>query len=446
MRPDDGGGGSAPGTGRPMDPIAELFRREHFGMKFGLENIQALCEALGRPERACPTVIVAGTNGKGSVTAMTAAALSAAGHRTARYTSPHLTRLEERFAVDGVPAPRERVARAAAAVLQTERRMLDRGDLVAPVTFFELTTAIGFHLFREAAADVAVLEVGLGGRFDATNVVRPLAGAITTIDLEHTRYLGSTIPEIAFEKAGIIKPAMRVVVGERKPEALTVFRRACDERGATLVPAFDGVRADVRLHDGRTLVRLATPAHDYGQLTLGLRGRHQADNAMVAARLLEALDVLGLSVGPEAIRDGLTTATWPGRLEAMRDARGRTVLLDAAHNPAGIGALVAYLVEVHPGRVPVVFGAMRDKDVADMLRRLAPCATRLFLTQPSNPRAYAASDLARLAGELGLPAPVEAEADPLRAIDRALGDADLAVVTGSIFLVGDVRPHMSPAS
>jgi len=439
------GDGSAARTGRPMDPIAELFRREHAGMKFGLDSIRALCEALGHPERACPTVIVAGTNGKGSVTAMAAAALSAAGHRTARYTSPHLTHLEERFAVDGIPVAGARVARGAATVLEVERHLLDRGALAAPVTFFELTTAIGFHLFREAAADVAVLEVGLGGRVDATNVAQPLAGAITTIDLEHTRYLGSTIPEIAFEKAGIIKPAMRVIAGERKPEALTVFRRVCEERGATLVPAFDGVRADVRLHDGRTQVRLATPVHDYGQLALALRGRHQADNAVVAARLLEALDVLGLHAPPQAIRHGLATVTWPGRLEAMHDARGRTVLLDAAHNPAGIQALVAYLVEVHPGRVPVVFGAMRDKDAADMLRRLAPCATRLVVTQPSNPRAYAAPDLARLAGALGLPAPVEGEADPLRAIDRALGDAELAVVTGSLFLVGDVRPHPTPA-
>ena len=239
-----------------MDPIAEIFSRELFGIKLGLENIRAICEELDRPERAYKTLIVGGTNGKGSVTAMTAAGLQAAGLRTGRYTSPHLTRIEERFVVDGAPVDAAALEAAAAEVLAAEARCLAMGTVAAPATFFELTTATAFSIFRDAGVQVAVLEVGLGGRFDATNVASPVAGAITNVDLDHTAQLGPTIGAIAFEKAGIIKPGMTIVTGERKPDALDVIAARCGDRGATLLHAGSSVASDVVLDaDGRTTPR-----------------------------------------------------------------------------------------------------------------------------------------------------------------------------------------------
>ena len=422
----------------PQDPVATLFERELFGIKLGLDNIRALCDALDHPELACPTVIVAGTNGKGSVTALVAAALSAAGFRTARYTSPHLVRLEERFALDGRVVEPSDLRRAARTVLDAEAAASQRGRLEVPATFFELTTAVAFVLFHTMGADVAVLEVGLGGRFDATNAASPAAGVITNVDFDHTKHLGPTLADIAFEKAGIIRPAMTVVHGARAREAAQVIAQTAAARGARLVDAFDGVTAMVELAGGRTWLDLTTPGRAYGRLPLALQGRHQADNAVVAVRLLEALAPHGLEVGPAAIVSGLTTAYWPGRLDLRAAAGGRRVLLDAAHNPAGAATLASYLGEVWPGGVPIVFGAMRDKDVTSMFRTLAPAATRFVFTRPATPRARPARDLLDVYEGLGLPVPAMQADPPARAIELAFGDGDLAVVAGSIFLVGEV--------
>jgi dihydrofolate synthase/folylpolyglutamate synthase len=422
-----------------QDPVAALFDRELFGIKLGLDNIRALCETLDHPELACPTVIVAGTNGKGSVSAMVAAALCAAGFRTARYTSPHLVHLEERFAIDGREVGAADLRRAARTVLDAEAAARRQGRLEVPATFFELTTAVAFELFRTFASEIAVLEVGLGGRFDATNVTSPVAGVITNIDLDHTKHLGPTLADIAFEKAGIIKPGMTVISGTRAPEAAAVITQVAAARGAMLVEAFEGVRATAELAGGRTWVELTTPARSYGRLRLALRGRHQVDNAIVAVRLLEALAPYDLEVGAAAIENGLTTAWWPARLDLRAAGDGRRVLLDVAHNPAGARALASYLAEVWPGGVPIVFGAMRDKDVASMLRALAPVATRFVFTQPATPRALPARDLLALYERSGgLPPPAVCAEGPAAAIELAFGSGDLAVVTGSVFLVGEL--------
>ncbi|MBE3072763.1 MAG: bifunctional folylpolyglutamate synthase/dihydrofolate synthase, partial [Acidobacteria bacterium] len=251
-----------------MDPLDELLGLERLGIKFGLENIRTLCAALGDPFSACRSVIVAGTNGKGSVTAMVDCALTAAGHRSARYTSPHLVHLEERFAIDGRPVSTDVLRAAASDVLSVVHRLRAAGALATEPTFFEVTTAIGFEIFRRARADVAVLEVGMGGRFDATNVATPVAAAITTIDLDHERFLGHTITEIAVEKAGVIKPGMTVIVGESKPDAARVITRACRERGARCVMAGEGVRSTVSGADGRFVVDLATPVRRYPPMRL----------------------------------------------------------------------------------------------------------------------------------------------------------------------------------
>ncbi len=423
-----------------MSALDEILRRDQFGIKAGLDNMRALCAALDHPERAWPSAIVAGTNGKGSVAAMAARALTAAGHRTGRYTSPHLMRLEERFAIDGVPADAGRVERAAGRVLDAERACRADGRLPHPATFFELTTAVAFEVFRTARVDVVVLEVGLGGRLDATNVATPLAGAITSIDFDHMAHLGTTLDAIAFEKAGVIKPGMPVVAGPMAPGPRETIVGVAASRGAPLHDAFDGVTCEARVERGRARLRLATPAHDYGPVHLALRGRHQIDNAVVAVRLLELLDRAGLAVGRDAIVAGLETTVWPGRLQEVRLADGRWLLLDAAHNPAGARALAAYIADVH-GRLPIVFGAMRDKDVAPMLAALEPVATAFVFTGVPLARAYDAATLGALAASSLSPLVTAVEGDPLRAVDRALTGAPGACVAGSLFLVGFVLEH-----
>ena len=332
-----------------MDPLTYLFALEKLGIKFGLENIRTICEALGRPQDAWPSVIVAGTNGKGSVSAMVEAGLRAAGLRTGLYTSPHLVRLEERFAVDGAPVATATMVEAVATVQKAVDTLRRAGALVTEPTFFEVTTAAAFEVFRRQHVGFAVLEVGLGGRFDATNVASPRAAAITTIDFDHERFLGNTLAAIAGEKAGVIKPGMSVVVGETKAEAVEVIARTCQERGAVMVPAGDGVRAEiVGLEDGQAVVELETPVRRYGRLRLALRGRHQVQNAVIAVRLLETLGEAGAGPDADAIRSAVTGVQWAGRLDLLTDRLGHQLLCDAAHNPAGARVLSEYLREVYP--------------------------------------------------------------------------------------------------
>jgi len=428
-----------------VDPVDYLLGLETLGIKFGLDNIRAITAGLGHPEACCPSVHIAGTNGKGSVAAMLDAALLAAGLRTGRYTSPHLVRLEERFAIAGRAVDPGDLRAAAADVRRLVEGLRAGGTLLAEPTFFEVTTAIAFELFRRARVELQVLEVGMGGRFDATNIVTPLAGAITTIDLDHEAFLGATIAEIAFEKAGIIKPGMPIVLGESRPDAVEVIATAARERRAAIVAAMDGVDLSVGFAQGRATIDLATPARRYGPMTLGLRGRHQVRNAVVAVRLAEMLETRGVPVGREAIERGLTGARWPGRLDLLEAGAGRRVLIDAAHNPGGAAVLSEYLAEVHPGGLPMVFGVMRDKNAGAMLAALLPRATHAVMTEPPTPRAMDASSLVRLAAGLGRTERIERVPAPAAALERAFAAGDTVLVAGSIFLAGALLPVIDPS-
>jgi dihydrofolate synthase/folylpolyglutamate synthase len=404
------------------DPLAYLFGLEQFGIKFGLENISTIVGRLGHPERTFRSVHIAGTNGKGSVTAMVDAALRAAGHRSARYTSPHLVDLAERFVSDGRPVGEAALVAAVADVREAiDGLRADRALAVQP-TFFEVTTAVAFELFRRADVEIAVLEVGLGGRLDATNVVSPVATAITSIALDHQTYLGSTLREIALEKAGIIKPGVPVVVGELDPDASAAIEQVARERGAELIRA---------------------SARDAAGFIVGLPGAHQVANAAIAVRLLELLDARGMSVSPQAVAAGLAHPEWPGRLDRRRLADGREVLLDAAHNPAGAAALASYLQREGGSPQPLVFAAMRDKDVGGMFAALLPAVSHLVVTRASNVRS---ADPARLAAEARAVAPaLPISIEP--AIGEALAEAwrhsPRIVVAGSIFLLGHVMKLLS---
>jgi len=424
-----------------MHPLEYLFGLEFHGHKLGLDNIRAITDALGRPQDAYPSVIVAGTNGKGSVCAMASAALAAAGYRTGCYTSPHLVRLEERFTVDGAPVPSAELEEVVEQLRLLAGRLQDSGRLQATPTFFEVATAAAFELFRRRRVEAAVLEVGMGGRLDATSVASPLAGAITNIALDHQQYLGRTLADIAFEKAGIAKPGMRLICGERAAGPRGVIAEACARQGAAFVDASEGVTLSAVMDGGRTRLTLGTPAGSYGPLTLGLLGRHQVQNALVAVRLLEALSEAGVTVPAPAIERGLRESTWPGRLDWRRLAGGRRVLLDAAHNEAGAAVLAEYLREAVPGgRQPLVFGAVRDKDHAGMLRHLLPCSSLLVVTVPPTPRAADPDVLSAMARAIDSGAQVIVERDPVAAMDAAWASAPEITVAGSIFLLGAVLP------
>lgn len=423
-----------------MNALQYVFSLEQFGVKLGLDSIRSLCSALGDPQRAYRTVIVAGTNGKGSVTAMVERALRAAGHRSARYISPHLFRLEERFAIAGEDISSHDLELAAGKVVDTIHGLLERGTLGAPPTFFEATTAIAFQAFRDAHAEIAVLEVGLGGRLDATNIAEPLAVAITSIDRDHEQQLGHTLREIAFEKAGVIKPTRPAVVGPLDAEARREVLRVAAERAAVAIHALDGVASRVSGKGTALSLELTTPVRQYPRVALALAGRHQVTNAIVAVRLLEALESQGIHVGPEAIVQGLSDVRWPGRLEWI-DVRGGTLLLDAAHNPAGAESLAAYLGEL-ASPLPLVFGAVKGKDVHGMLEVLLPRVSRVIATEAPTPRAERSEEIGRHIRAVNPAMPMAIEPDPLRAVTAALADCGRAVVAGSIFLIGDVRGRL----
>jgi len=403
-------------------------------MKFGLENIAALCAALGHPEHTFKSIVIAGTNGKGSVTVMVETALRAAGHRTSRYTSPHLVRLEERFVIDGREVETDVLRDVVGSIQAVIDSLIETGKLDALPTFFECTTAAAFELFRRAGVAIAVLEVGLGGRLDATNVVTPIATAITSIDFDHQAQLGTTLESIAWEKAGIAKPGVPMVCGRVPESAARVIREVCESQHAPLVRASDVVQVTLR-DDNETLdVRVGTRALE--AIRLSLPGRHQRENAAVALAVLDEVSKRDIPVPDAAIRQGLTEAHWPARLERFV-RRGVPILLDAAHNPAGARALASHLQDLGWSGVTLLFGAMRDKDVDGMLAAVSHACQRVICTTAPSPRAMAADELAEIASRY---APViEIVPDMKDALERAIAHRAPVVAAGSIFLIGPLR-------
>ena len=418
--------------------LSYLFNLEQFGVKLGLNNIRTLCRALEHPERHFTTLIIAGTNGKGSVAAIIETALRATGYKTGLYTSPHLTKIEERFVINGAAVSQATLEYEVNQLRTTINRLCDTNHLETSPTFFEATTAIALSLFKKSGVDVAVLEVGMGGRFDATNVVTPVAAAITSIDLDHQRFLGSTLQAIAFEKAGVIKSDMVVVAGKMEQSANQVLREACHKREAKLVESNTGVRTRVVMRNGVTELELTTPVRCYGPITLALRGRHQARNAVVAVRLLEELRPYGLEVKGDAIETALSQTQWPGRLDLIRVENGREVLLDAAHNPAAATALTEYLREVHPRGIPLVFGSLRDKDVREMVTMLRHAVTHITCVPLENDRAHTPNELVEIVRTVDSKLPVEVAESPRSGLNLAWDQAGFVCAAGSVYLVGEL--------
>jgi dihydrofolate synthase/folylpolyglutamate synthase len=418
--------------------VAELTERGRFGISMGLERVDRLMAEAGHPERGLRGALVGGTNGKGSVVAMVRSVLGAAGVRVGTMPKPHLVSYRERIAVDGEPIAAQDFAAAVARVLPAIDRVTTQTG--APTEFEALTAAAIAELARRGV-DLALVEVGMGGRLDATNVLDLGVAVITNVQRDHEQYLGHTLAAIGGEKAPIIKPGNLAVTGATGRGLRPILDR-CAATGVPLRRA--GPRQAYRVTVGESgwdglLVEARTPRGGLDRLRIGLLGRHQAANAAVALATLDAIEERwGVSAPEDALRDGLAAARWPGRLELLDGARvglGR-VLLDGAHNPAGAAALALALAELGVQQPTIVFGATRSKRVIAVLRALAPLGPRFIFTHVDHAAAHDPEQLARawrrLTGRGARTAPTPDEA-------VAMSDAELTVVAGSLYLVGAVR-------
>jgi dihydrofolate synthase/folylpolyglutamate synthase len=384
-----------------------LFETQNRGVKLGLDNVRRLLAALGEPQSELRFIHVAGTNGKGSVCAMIDSICRSAGMKTGLFTSPHLVRFNERIQINGLP--------------------IDDADVVAGIyqirelieeerhpTFFEITTALAFHYFRVKGVDLVVLETGLGGRLDATNVVRPLVSVVTAIDMDHQKWLGDTLTDIASEKAGIIKPNVPIVSGPQFAEVQTVLQKVASERSAPI-----------------SFVEFPTEG-----FFIGLAGAHQRTNAALA---LLAIRKAGIHVSPQAIKEGLANVYWPGRFQRINER----IVLDGAHNPAATKCVVETWRQcVGPERASIIFGGLCDKDLQGMILKLSTLAVRFFLVPIRSQRAALPADIKPFVPN-HLPATLCASAE--QALDLALRFQEQILVTGSLFLVGETLAILESA-
>jgi dihydrofolate synthase/folylpolyglutamate synthase len=421
----------------PRAARAYLHERTQLGIKFGLDTIRAVVAEMGHPERHCPSLLVAGTNGKGSVCASLEAALRAAGLRTGLYTSPHLVRVNERIAVQGREIADRDLARAITAVKDAAEGLVRSGRIPAHPTYFETLTAAAFWHFRAARVEVAVLEVGLGGRLDATNVADPLVCAVVSLDFDHEAFLGTTLAAIAREKAGVLRAKRAAVLGPMPEEARAALLEEAAGKGAPVVESFRGARLEGE-PDGSVTVR--TPTLGWKGLR-PLPGAHQRDNLLLTVRVLEEARAAGLAFDPKRAALGLRRIRWPGRLQRLP---GRPpLLLDGAHNPAGARALADHLRPLGP--FVLLFGVMADKDVPGLARPLFPLAREVVLTRPRVARAASPEDIEARTRGIGPPPRLEADVRKALALARRLSRrGETVVVAGSLYLVGEVLSSRSP--
>lgn len=420
-------------------------------MKLGLETVQALAAALDNPQQKFPAIHIAGTNGKGSTAAMTAAILRAANYRVGLYISPNLISLVERYQVNGQQISENDFARLATNVRQAGERLVADGKLPAPPTFFEQVTMIAYLHFAERKVDLAVLEVGMGGRLDATNICRPVVTAITPIGLDHQQYLGDTLAAIAGEKAGIIKPNVPLVVAAQPDEAMQAIAARAAELNAPLISVADqpsAIEADNN-HDLQSLGRYRL-RYQGCNAHLNLRGRHQTTNAMTAIRIVEQLNQAGWKIEKTAIEKGLSSIEWPARLQLIQSQMlPAPLLLDGAHNPAGAQVLWDFLNDhCQEFSITMIFGAMQDKALTEIAEILFPAARQVILTKVKNARAAAPEKIAELIGNdqftvVCTDSIAEALAEAARGIETTATASNLIVACGSLYLAGELLKHLA---
>lgn len=415
------------------DHLQALYRLRRFGIKLGLGPMSRLMQGLGNPHRRYACIHVAGTNGKGSVAAFLSSILSRAGYTVGLYTSPHLVRFNERIQINGTPISDRAVIEAAEAVA----RIYTQSD---PPTFFECATAMAFYHFAREAVDWAVLETGMGGRYDATNVVRPRVCAISNIGLEHTEYLGTRLVDIAAEKAGIIKPGACVVTGVHQKKALAVIEKAAATADAPLRRL--GKEIKVR-RTGDGFLHYRGPQKDWPRLRPGLPGAHQVKNAGLALGAVEFLQEQGLILPDSAIYSGLADVSWPGRLEIIPGPP--RIILDGAHNPSAVTTLESFLRR-HPssGGLTLIAGILRDKAWKSMLRRLADVCDHLILTCPQYERAGDPEEQARFVSHyITNVTAIPRIADAISFAMKTLPPDGTLCITGSLYTVGEAKAYLA---
>ena len=411
------------------ETLAYLYGLEKFGTILGLDNVRWILSLLNDPQDSFTSIHIAGTNGKGSVAAMVSTVLTKAGYRTGAYTSPHLVSFTERITVDGEPIREEEVVE----LTQFIKGRVDKADKDRLFTFFDFTTALAFLYFKRKGVELALVEVGLGGRLDSTNVVCPLVSVITNVGLDHQEYLGNTIEEISREKAGIIKENTPVVTGAEGP-ALTIIRDTAAER-ADLYALGEAFSFSKR---GEQKMSYKGVKISFDDVSLSLRGDHQLFNGALALCTLEILNTRGYALDESCIREGLASTHWPGRLELAGNRPGKPlVLYDGAHNPDGARTLAAFLKTHFPRKRKIlVFGVMKDKDFGKMLTELLPAVQHTIITRPEIARAAAPADVAAHAPGAQVTDSVK---DALGEAFKTADSKDLIVIAGSFYTIGEAK-------
>jgi dihydrofolate synthase / folylpolyglutamate synthase len=409
--------------------------------KFDLENTTVLLERLGRPDRAYPTIHIAGTNGKGSTAAFVESILRDAGFRTGLNTSPHLERINERFRISGEEISDEQFVETFTRVHSVIEELLAEGKLRAHPTYFECVTALAFEAFARERVEFGVIEVGLGGRLDATNIITPVVSVITRIDFDHENFLGHSLREIAGEKAGILKHGVPVVSASQLPEAREILSARAAELHCPLVETGEAFRVEQENMEGGCVRARVTEIETDTPFSLApqLPGRFQLQNALNAVAVARLLQARNFRIPNENIERGIAEAHWPGRLEKLQSRPD--IYLDGAHNPGAARELARFLEENFSWRrVLLIYGAMRDKAVDEVTGLLFPLAAEVIFTQPNSPRAVSATQLAKIAGHHASHFTVINNAEA--ALDWALANArpeDAIFITGSLYLVGQLR-------
>jgi dihydrofolate synthase/folylpolyglutamate synthase len=418
-----------------QEGIEYLYNLQKYGIKFGLSKTSNLMKALGNPHRGRKYIHIAGTNGKGSVATFIASILKHAGIKVGLYSSPHLVRFTERFRINN-----EEISREKTACLIDELKGAVVSD--SPPTFFEATTAMAFLYFARENTDIAIMEVGMGGRLDATNIITPLVSVITNISMEHQFFLGSRLLDIAGEKGGIIKEGVDLVTGATQPSVISLFKSICQAKRTSMWR----VGKDISYRTTKYGFHYKGIKRRFNRLQLGLKGNFQVRNAAVALAAIELLEKQGTRISHGDIQEGLKNSAWPGRMQVV--AEDPKVLLDGAHNPAAIRALAK---SIRSGfeyrRLILVIGIMADKEIGQMLRGIVPVADYVIYTRPVYSRAADPEILMSEAAPLERPGKVE----PLltKAIEKARDMADpedLIVICGSLFTVGEALTYFDPAT
>ena len=423
------------------DLVQWMFNLERFGIKLGLDNMTEFLSRIGDPHRDFRSIHVTGTNGKGSVCAFLASMLAQGGYRVGLYTSPHLVDFRERVRVNGSMISQEDVVRIGGELRSAMETMAQESS-EKQLTFFEFTTGLAFKHFSEMNVDVAVVEVGMGGRLDATNVITPEVAGITRVGLEHTAYLGRTTLEIAREKAGIIKTRIPVVSCERSPEIVSLFKSICGKREAELRLVNEDFRVENRTQTDRGSRFDFVGVGRLEGLQIPLIGDHQIENAAMAVAMTELLSRKGFDLSEETIRTGLAETEWKGRLEIW--STNPLVILDGSHNPEGVETAVRALKARKMVPLTYIVACMDDKDATGIIRALSTTAARLIVTQVDIRRSMSAADLMEVAAVVSS-GDIEMCADIGDALDRAMAEVrgEGVCVIGSFYLVGEAIKQLS---